>query len=84
MAVGERNLFSEPFDDKLFPVARVPWPHTWWGDETIEAKEQAALDYLEQQLETPTAAVILEPLLQGTGGMAMVRPRFVQEVEKQF
>ena len=24
MAVGERNLFSEPFDDKLFPVARVP------------------------------------------------------------
>ena len=27
MAVGERNLFSEPFDDKLFPVARVPWPH---------------------------------------------------------
>ena len=42
----------------------VPWPHTWWGDEAIEA-EQAALDYLEQQLETPTAAVILEPLLQG-------------------
>ena len=83
MAVGERNLFSEPFDDKLFPVARVPWPHTWWGDETIEAKEQAALDYLEQQLETPTAAVILEPLLQGAGGMAMVRPRFVQEVEKR-
>ena len=83
MAVGERNLFSEPFDDKLFPVARVPWPHTWWGDETIEAKEQAALDCLEQQLETPTSAVILEPLLQGAGGMAMVRPRFVQEVAKR-
>ena len=83
MAVGERNLFSEPFDDKLFPVARVPWPHTWWGDETIEAKEQAALDCLEQQLQTPTAAVILEPLLQGAGGMAMVRPRFVQEVAKR-
>ena len=83
MAVGERNLFSEPFDDKLFPVARVPWPHTWWGDETIEAKEQAALDCLEQQLQTPTAAVILEPLLQGAGGMAMVRPRFVQEVAER-
>ena len=83
MAVGERNLFSEPFDDKLFPVARVPWPHTWWGDETIEAKEQAALDCLEQQLQTPTAAVILEPLLQGAGGMAMVRPRFVQKVAER-
>ena len=32
MAVGERNLFSEPFEDKLFPVARVPWPATWWQD----------------------------------------------------
>ena len=83
MAVGERNLFSEPFDDKLFPVARVPWPHTWWGDETIEAKEQAALDCLEQQLQTPTAAVILEPLLQGAGGMAMVRPRFIQKVAER-
>ncbi len=26
MDVGERNLFSEPFDDKLFPVASCPWP----------------------------------------------------------
>ena len=83
MAVGERNLFNEPFDDKLFPRGTGALAHTWWGDETIEAKEQAALACLEQQLETPTAAVILEPLLQGAGGMAMVRPRFVQEVAKR-
>ena len=24
--VGERSLFSEPFDAKLFPVASCPWP----------------------------------------------------------
>ena len=81
MAVGERNLFSAPFEDKLFPVARVPWPATWWDDDTVEAKESAALEVLERVLETPTAAVILEPLLQGAGGMAMVRPEFLQQVE---
>ena len=81
MAVGERNLFSAPFEDKLFPVARVPWPATWWNDEEIEAKESAALQVLETVLETPTAAVILEPLLQGAGGMAMVRPDFLKAVE---
>ena len=81
MAVGERNLFSAPFEDKLFPVARVPWPATWWDDDAVEAKESAALEVLERVLETPTAAVILEPLLQGAGGMAMVRPEFLRQVE---
>ena len=80
MAVGERNLFSEPFEDKLFPVARVPCPATWWQDSDVNGKEQAALTVLEQTLETPTAAVILEPLLQGAGGMTMVRPEFLQAV----
>ena len=84
MAVGERNLFSEPFEDKLFPVARVPWPATWWEDTEINEKEQAALAVLEQTLETPTAAVILEPLLQGAGGMTMVRPEFLQGVEARI
>ena len=32
-------------------------------------------------LETPTAAVILEPLLQGAGGMSMVRPAFLRAAE---
>ena len=83
MAVGERNLFSEPFETKLFPVARVPWPSTWWDDETVDEKEQSALEVLDQLLETPTAAVILEPLLQGAGGMAMVRPEFVQAIAQR-
>ena len=83
MAVGERNLFSAPFEDKLFPVARVPWPATWWDDEGVDQREQAALDVLEACLEVPTSAVVLEPLLQGAGGMAMVRPQFLIEVEQR-
>jgi adenosylmethionine-8-amino-7-oxononanoate aminotransferase len=83
MAVGERNLFSAPFEDKLFPVARVPWPSTWWNDDDVDRKETAALQILEDTLQTPTAAVILEPLLQGAGGMTMVRPDFLREVERR-
>ena len=81
MAVGERNLFSAPFNDKLFPVARVPWPATWWGDAKVEDREHIALSVLERCLEIPTAAVILEPLLQGAGGMSIVRPHFLKQVE---
>lgn len=84
MAVGARGLFSAPFEPLLFSVARAPWPSTCWGDDGVEAREDAALAALERLLETPTAAVILEPLVQGAGGMAMVRPRFLQAVEQRL
>ena len=83
MAVGARSLFSEPFDPLLFPVRRVPWPHTHWNDEEVEQHERQALNSLDQALQTPTAAVILEPMVQGAGGMRMVRPQFLQAVEQR-
>ena len=83
MAVGERSLFSAPFEPLLFAVARAPWPATWWGDADVEAREAEALATLEQLLAVSTAAVILEPLLQGAGGMAMVRPEFLRAVEQR-
>ena len=84
MAVGERNLFSEPFEDMLFPVSRLSWPSTWWGDEEIEEREKEVLKELEKLLETPTIAVILEPLVQGAGGMSMVRPEFLKAVDQKI
>ena len=83
MAVGERSLFTDAFEPLLFDVARVPWPATHWHDAGVEEKEGEALAVLERLLETPTAAVILEPLLQGASGMRMVRESFLQEVERR-
>ncbi len=82
MALGERNLFNAPFERMLFPVARLPWPATWWGDDEVESRENKVLAGLANLLETATAAVILEPLLQGAGGMSIVRPEFLQAIEK--
>ena len=59
----------------MFPVRRVPWPSTWINDENVEKKENEAIKKLEVLLKTPTVAVILEPLVQGAGGMNMVRPQ---------
>jgi len=80
MAVGERNLFNAPFEKMLFPVSRVPWPATWWEDSEIEERENNALSKLAELLETPTAAIIIEPLVQGAGGMAMVRKSFLEKI----
>ncbi|MFQ6539691.1 MULTISPECIES: adenosylmethionine--8-amino-7-oxononanoate transaminase [Aphanothece] len=83
MAVGARSIFTAPFEPLLFDVARVPWPHTCWHDEGVEEREAAALAELEQALQTPSAAVILEPLIQGASGMAMVRPPFLRAVQER-
>jgi len=80
MAVGDRSLFTAAYEPLLFNVGRVAWPHTWWGDGEVEAKEAQALHDLEQALANPTAAVILEPLIQGASGLRMVRPPFLRAV----
>ena len=84
MSVGERSLFTRPFADLLFPTDAVPFPATWEGDEEVEAKEARALARLEELLvrhPSQYAAMILEPLVQGAGGMRMCRPHFLAAVQ---
>ena len=84
MSVGERSLFTRPFADLLFPTDAVPFPATWEGDGEVEAKEARALARLEELLARHPdqyAAMILEPLVQGAGGMRMCRPHFLAAVQ---
>ena len=83
MALGDRSLFTAPYDELLCDVARIPWPHTHWGDGDVEQREAAALEQLEQALRTPTAALIVEPLIQGASGMRLVRPSFLRAVAER-
>jgi adenosylmethionine---8-amino-7-oxononanoate aminotransferase len=81
MAVGNRSLFSDVFKDLLFEVSFCPYPNTW--DEDLEAieKEANCLEVLRQNLsDSPNscAGIIIEPLVQGSGGMRMCRPEFLQ------
>ncbi len=82
MALGERNIFNESFENLMFPVKRVPFPSTWIGDEGVEQKEAISIEKLFELLQKPTVAVIIEPILQGAGGMNMVRPEFIKKVSE--
>lgn len=61
MAAGARSVFSAAYDPLLFEVARLPDPSQ--GD-TV-----AALDALIASRGNELAALIVEPLLLGAGGM---------------
>ena len=87
MAVGNTSGFFDPFAELLFEVDSVECPTTWLADPDVEAKEAAALVYLDHYLERHAddlAALIIEPLVQGAGGMKMYRPVFLQQVVERI
>ncbi|MEQ1709891.1 MAG: adenosylmethionine--8-amino-7-oxononanoate transaminase [Hyphomicrobium sp.] len=67
MSAGARGLFSAPYAPMLFDVARLPFPRA--------GHEQATLDALDAQCRNESvAALIVEPLILGAGGMLMYPP----------
>jgi adenosylmethionine-8-amino-7-oxononanoate aminotransferase len=64
MSVGARGVFNRPYEPLLFDVDRIPFP--------AGGTEQETLDALEAFCRKPdTAALIVEPLVLGAGGMLM-------------
>ena len=90
MSGSARSVWSDMFEDWMFDVEFVPFPETWIGDEEVGVKEDAIIDHIEKLLdENPHkyAGIIIEPLIQGAGGMRMCRSEFLQKlhwVNRQF
>ena len=83
MSLGQNSGFHDTFSDFLFKVLSVPFPSTYHKDTEIEQKEQHALAILKDHLTqypNQISAMILEPLIQGSSGMQMCRPSFLQEM----
>lgn len=85
MAVGGRSIFSQTFSDLLFDVEYIPFPDTYQGDETIDQREHAILEQLAtkiQQAPDRYAGILIEPLVQGAGGMRIGRSSFLQQLRQ--
>ncbi len=83
MSAGERSLWTEVFKELMFDVEVVHYPETWIGDEERAEKEDAIIEHLENLLdENPGkyAGILMEPLIQGAGGMRMCSEEFLQKV----
>jgi adenosylmethionine---8-amino-7-oxononanoate aminotransferase len=87
MSVGAASAFTDPFRDMLFPVHRV---HSAYCHRCPVGKTRATcaidcVEKLERLLEEKggeIAAVIVEPLLQGAGGMIVHPVEFLQRIRK--
>ncbi len=84
MAVGDSGAFHERFRPWFFPARHFVAPSCReWGGRVREADAEASLAALRGLLEREgarTAAVILEPSVQGAAGMRLQPPGFVRAV----
>ena len=72
MSVGERGVFNASYEPLLFGVERIPFPHP--------GAEQTSLDALEQAgRQGDLAALLVEPLVLGAGGMLIYPPHVLAE-----
>jgi adenosylmethionine-8-amino-7-oxononanoate aminotransferase len=75
MSVGERGVFNAPYDPLLFDVARLPFPHPDREEATLQALGAACR-------RGGVAALIVEPLILGAGGMLIYRPQVLTEMKR--
>jgi len=77
------DLFST-FKELFFKVKLFDYPSTWHGDKKIEEKENVILNKIENEFKknNDIAGLIIEPLIQGSGGMNICRNIFMQKLSK--
>jgi len=75
MSAGQRGVFNAPYEPLLFEVERLPFP--------AAGREQETLDALEGICRRePPAALILEPLILGAGGMLIYKAAVLGELKR--
>ncbi|AMO74068.1 adenosylmethionine--8-amino-7-oxononanoate transaminase [Pseudomonas citronellolis] len=83
MSVGDVALFTETYKSLLLDTLKVPSPDCYLRaeGESWEAHSRAMFEHMERTLEQhhrEVAAVIVEPLIQGAGGMRMYHPVYLK------
>lgn len=75
MSVSARGPFTQPYERHLFEVERLPFPEAGRERFTLEA-----FTALLARRPDEVAALILEPLVLGAGGMKMYAPAVLRDL----
>jgi adenosylmethionine-8-amino-7-oxononanoate aminotransferase len=74
MSAGERGVFNAAYEPLLFGVDRLPFPEPGREQETLDAFERVCRS-------GDVAALLLEPLVLGAGGMKLFAPSLLAALQ---
>lgn len=74
MSAGARSPFNAPYEPLLYEVTRIPFP--------APGREQETLDALERACREQPAALLVEPLILGAGGMLIYGADTLAEMKR--
>jgi adenosylmethionine-8-amino-7-oxononanoate aminotransferase len=75
MSVGARGVFNAPYEPLLFEVERIPFPEKGAEQHTLDAFEAICR-------REAVAALMVEPLILGAGGMLIYAPETLCELKR--
>lgn len=73
MSVGARGVFNQAYAPLLFDVGTISFPASGQEDQTLQQLEEFCANR-----DDPPAALIVEPLILGAGGMLIYSPATLQ------
>ena len=84
MSLGSGSDLFSVFKELFFKIKLFDYPSTWYGDKNIEEKENKILFKIENEFKknNDIAGLIIEPLIQGSGGMNICRNIFMKKLSK--
>ncbi len=74
MSVGARGVFNRPYAPLLFDVETIPFPSAEHEQETFDALDRAC------RADEKPAALIVEPLVLGAGGMLIYSAQTLRQM----
>lgn len=86
VSLGHIALFHRVYGDLLFETLTIPTPYTYRSEsgdpETCKSESLSALEKIVSERGDEIAGVVMEPLVQGAGGIIVHPEGFLREVRR--